>query len=326
MSFQQFSVTCMVVKHLVNCTNPSWVYNKYTHERIFVDCGKCDACLNRRHERYVQAMIKEQKQHKYAFFCTLTYSDKYIPKLYRSKDGKSLYDPNPLYGFTMEIDPSTLCHRDMSYYRQKQYFEYARFSDFQRFLKRFRINAQRFLNNKYEKFVTTEQASTVLSPSVRIFTVYSSLTRTNSPRILEKYSIRVGRCIIDVPRSLIVSELNPSSGLCPNPIAQNAIPARIVTALLMFLHCIRLVKSNQDTVIQNSLLSDVHRLVRKKYGKLSIMERLDVISELILMENPLLTFFPVRLKVDSFPSVYDFLGSLIDIELYYMDCIKKSSK
>lgn len=141
----------MVVKHLVNCINPSWVYNKYTHERIFVDCGKCDACLNRRHERYVQAMLKEQKQHKFAFFCTLNYSDKYIPKLYRSNDGKTLFDPDPDYGFTMEVDTSNLCHRDMSFYRQKKYFEYARFSDFQRFIKRFRINSQRFLNNKDEK-------------------------------------------------------------------------------------------------------------------------------------------------------------------------------
>jgi hypothetical protein len=63
------------------CFHPRKVTNKYTHETLFVRCGTCPSCLV--HRSNIQcALISNMSSHfKYAYFFTLTYSDKFVPRV-----------------------------------------------------------------------------------------------------------------------------------------------------------------------------------------------------------------------------------------------------
>lgn len=63
----------------VNCLNPQYIYNKYTHEHQYVSCGKCAACLSARADSLKQRLMLESQAWKYTIFFTLTYNDKYLP-------------------------------------------------------------------------------------------------------------------------------------------------------------------------------------------------------------------------------------------------------
>lgn len=67
--------------HLLSCKNPQRVYNKYINEYVWVPCGHCSICKNRRAAHFTQLLEDEQLQHRYCFFVTLTYSDEYLPRL-----------------------------------------------------------------------------------------------------------------------------------------------------------------------------------------------------------------------------------------------------
>ena len=64
---------------MLSCSNPQRVFNKYTGEYVFVPCGKCAMCKNKRAARYTKLLEREKEQHKFTFFVTLTYSDTYLP-------------------------------------------------------------------------------------------------------------------------------------------------------------------------------------------------------------------------------------------------------
>ena len=65
--------------HLLSCSNPKRVYNKYIQDYIWVPCGECAICKNRRAAHYTELLERERLQHSFAFFVTLTYSDEHIP-------------------------------------------------------------------------------------------------------------------------------------------------------------------------------------------------------------------------------------------------------
>lgn len=67
--------------HLLSCKNPQRIYNKYSNEFVWVPCGKCSICKNRRSAHYTELLERERSQHKYCFFVTLTYSDNCLPVL-----------------------------------------------------------------------------------------------------------------------------------------------------------------------------------------------------------------------------------------------------
>lgn len=62
------------------CLHPTYVYNKYTNEKLVVPCGKCETCKHSRASHWVQRLRLESSQHKYVVFFTLTYSDTFVPK------------------------------------------------------------------------------------------------------------------------------------------------------------------------------------------------------------------------------------------------------
>ena len=67
--------------HLLSCEHPQRVYNKYSQEYVWVPCGKCNICKNRRAAHYTELLERERSQHLFTFFVTLTYSDEHLPML-----------------------------------------------------------------------------------------------------------------------------------------------------------------------------------------------------------------------------------------------------
>lgn len=67
--------------HLLSCSDPKRVYNKYSQEYVWVPCGECAICRNRRAAHYTQLLERERSQHLFTFFVTLTYSDEHLPIL-----------------------------------------------------------------------------------------------------------------------------------------------------------------------------------------------------------------------------------------------------
>ena len=53
---------------LLSCEHPKKVLHPYTHEELFVPCGKCAACLNRRASIWQHRIDAENKSHKYSVF------------------------------------------------------------------------------------------------------------------------------------------------------------------------------------------------------------------------------------------------------------------
>lgn len=63
------------------CLYPKYVLNKYTHQTVEVNCGKCDACKMVRNSHYARLCDFEEEDHKYTMFVTLTYNPKYVPTI-----------------------------------------------------------------------------------------------------------------------------------------------------------------------------------------------------------------------------------------------------
>lgn len=66
---------------LLSCENPQRVFNKYLGEYVYVPCGHCNICRNKRAAKYTNLLERERLQHQFCFFVTLTYSDEHIPVL-----------------------------------------------------------------------------------------------------------------------------------------------------------------------------------------------------------------------------------------------------
>ena len=64
----------------IQCLNPTTVYDNNGHPHV-VSCGKCPVCLNSKRSAIVSLINAEYRKAKYTFFVTLTYADRYLPKL-----------------------------------------------------------------------------------------------------------------------------------------------------------------------------------------------------------------------------------------------------
>lgn len=66
---------------LVTCLHPKEVVNPHNGERYVVPCRKCAACLKKRSEEWKTKLNLELQNWKYGIFFTLTYNDKYLPRI-----------------------------------------------------------------------------------------------------------------------------------------------------------------------------------------------------------------------------------------------------
>lgn len=149
-------------KFLSICTNGKNVENPYTGQLIYVPCGVCPACLMKKSSEKTIQLKAQEKVSKYCYMVTLTYSNKFIPKMViDSYDDyhvlKSLprldKDGSPVKGLSNDMfDFGVYCSSadmldfrmranlsaDGKYPKMKRIYSYCDYRDFQLFMKRFR--------------------------------------------------------------------------------------------------------------------------------------------------------------------------------------------
>lgn len=64
-----------------DCLKPVKVYNKYTHDVLYVPCGHCYSCLKNKSNRDTALTMNIASNFKYCYFCLLSYSDQFLPYL-----------------------------------------------------------------------------------------------------------------------------------------------------------------------------------------------------------------------------------------------------
>lgn len=62
-----------------HCQHRSFITNRYTGQRIAVDCGQCDYCIHKRAQKASMRVKTAGSAFKYSYFVTLTYDNDHVP-------------------------------------------------------------------------------------------------------------------------------------------------------------------------------------------------------------------------------------------------------
>ena len=68
-----------LLKAADHCQHRSFITNRYTGQRIAVDCGQCDYCIHKRAQKASIRVKTAGSAFKYSYFVTLTYDNEHIP-------------------------------------------------------------------------------------------------------------------------------------------------------------------------------------------------------------------------------------------------------
>ena len=68
-----------LLKAVDHCKHRSFITNRYTGQRIAVDCGQCDYCIYKRAQKASMRVKTAGSAFKYSYFVTLTYDNEHIP-------------------------------------------------------------------------------------------------------------------------------------------------------------------------------------------------------------------------------------------------------
>ena len=68
-----------LLKAVDHCQHRSFITNRYTGQRIAVDCGQCDYCIHKRAKKASMRVKTAGSAFKYSYFVTLTYDNDHIP-------------------------------------------------------------------------------------------------------------------------------------------------------------------------------------------------------------------------------------------------------
>ena len=68
-----------LLKAADHCQHRSFITNRYTGQRIAVDCGQCDYCIYKRAQKASMRVKTAGSAFKYSYFITLTYDNEHIP-------------------------------------------------------------------------------------------------------------------------------------------------------------------------------------------------------------------------------------------------------
>lgn len=68
-----------LLKAADHCQHRSFITNRYTGQRIVVDCGQCDYCIYKRAQKASMRVKTAGSAFKYSYFVTLTYDNEHIP-------------------------------------------------------------------------------------------------------------------------------------------------------------------------------------------------------------------------------------------------------
>lgn len=163
----------------MSCEHPIRVFNKYTNEYVWVSCGKCNTCQNRRASEWTQRCECERKASLVSFFVTLTYDEPSKP-VYTFTGGfdKIGIDSDNYLRPSRErdIDCIHITRELFDSQADKELFygllvrggiPYASRTDIQLFHKRLNKYFKQNVTNKYQNFryfLVSEYGSTTLRP------------------------------------------------------------------------------------------------------------------------------------------------------------------
>lgn len=68
-----------LLKAADHCQHRSFITNRYTGQRIAVDCGQCDYCIHKRAQKASMRVKTAGSAFKYSYFVTLTYDNVHVP-------------------------------------------------------------------------------------------------------------------------------------------------------------------------------------------------------------------------------------------------------
>lgn len=68
-----------LLKAVDHCNHRSFITNRYTGQRIAVDCGQCDYCIYKRAQKASMRVKTAGSAFKYSYFVTLTYDNEHVP-------------------------------------------------------------------------------------------------------------------------------------------------------------------------------------------------------------------------------------------------------
>nr|DAQ85706.1 MAG TPA: Replication associated protein [Microviridae sp.] len=68
-----------LLKVVDHCQHRSFITNRYTGQRIAVDCGQCDYCIHKKAKKASMRVKTAGSAFKYSYFVTLTYDNEHIP-------------------------------------------------------------------------------------------------------------------------------------------------------------------------------------------------------------------------------------------------------
>lgn len=68
-----------LLKAVDHCQHRSFITNRYTGQRIAVDCGHCDYCIHKRAKKASMRVKTAGSAFKYSYFVTLTYDNEHVP-------------------------------------------------------------------------------------------------------------------------------------------------------------------------------------------------------------------------------------------------------
>lgn len=64
-----------------DCLRPIKVYNKYTHDVLYVPCGHCYSCIKNKSNRDTALAMNISSNFKYCYFVLLSYEDRFLPRM-----------------------------------------------------------------------------------------------------------------------------------------------------------------------------------------------------------------------------------------------------
>lgn len=68
-----------LLKAADHCQHRSFITNRYTGQRIAVDCGQCDYCIHKRAQKASMRVKTAGSAFEYSYFVTLTYDNEHVP-------------------------------------------------------------------------------------------------------------------------------------------------------------------------------------------------------------------------------------------------------
>ena len=68
-----------LLKAADHCQHRSFITNRYTGQRLAVDCGQCDYCIHKRAQKASIRVKTAGSAFEYSYFVTLTYNNEHIP-------------------------------------------------------------------------------------------------------------------------------------------------------------------------------------------------------------------------------------------------------